>query len=219
METGDLDWREGGVPVSRRFDDPYFSLSGGLEETRHGFLAGTGLPGRLRDGFTIAELGFGTGLNLLALMAAWDGPGRVGFVTFEAWPLGRDDAARAHAAFPELAAGSARLLGAWDRLEDGVDLGPVRARLVRGDARTTVPAWEGRADAWFLDGFAPARNAEMWEPGLLAAVAERTAPGGRLATFTAAGHVRRALAAAGLEVARVPGYGRKRHMTVARKAP
>ena len=69
-----LDWREG-VPVSRRFDDPYFSLGGGLAETGHVFLAGNGLPGRFRDGFRIAELGFGTGLNLLAAVASWRAAG------------------------------------------------------------------------------------------------------------------------------------------------
>jgi len=85
-----------------------------------------------------------------------------------------------------------------------------------GDARQTVPAWEGRADAWFLDGFAPARNPELWEEALMQAVAARTAPGGTCATYSAAGAVRRALDAAGFAVERRPGFGRKRHMTAGR---
>jgi len=97
-------------------------------------------------------------------------------------------------------------------LGDGVYL-----TLIAGDVRDTLPRWSGQVDAWFLDGFAPARNPQMWEPALLMQVADRLAPGGTLATYTAAGAVRRALADAGLEVARVPGYGRKRHMTTARK--
>jgi tRNA U34 5-methylaminomethyl-2-thiouridine-forming methyltransferase MnmC len=89
---------------------------------------------------------------------------------------------------------------------------------VMGDARRTVPAWDGMADAWFLDGFAPARNPELWEPALLQAVAAHTAPEGTCATYSAAGHVRAALADAGFAVARLPGYGRKRHMTIGRMA-
>ncbi len=110
MTTDDqsgLDWRDGTIPVSRRFDDPYFSLNGGLEEARHVFLAGNHLPGRLRPGFHVAETGFGTGLNLLALAQVARVPVR--FTSFEAWPLSRDDLSRAHAAFPELAPLAAEL--------------------------------------------------------------------------------------------------------------
>lgn len=86
-------------------------------------------------------------------------------------------------------------------------------RVVVGDARVTLPAWDGAADAWFLDGFSPAKNPELWSPELMAQVAAHTAAGGTAATYTAAGFVRRGLADAGFEVSRVQGYGRKRHMT------
>ena len=92
----------------------------------------------------------------------------------------------------------------------------MRAEIHIGDARQTLPEWAGRADAWFLDGFAPARNPDLWGEALLHQVAAHTMAGGTLATYTAAGHVRRALADAGFEVTRVPGYGRKKHMTIAR---
>ncbi|PYE84899.1 tRNA (5-methylaminomethyl-2-thiouridine)(34)-methyltransferase MnmD [Pseudoroseicyclus aestuarii] len=216
MTTDALDWTEEGTPVSRRFDDPYFSLASGLEETRHVFFGGNDLPARLRAGFRIAELGFGTGLNLLALNALrGDLPLR--FTSFEAFPLTREDAGRALAAFPDLDA--APLLAAWDRLGQGaVEVWPgLEVDLILGDARQTLPAWDGLADAWFLDGFSPAKNPELWGAELLEAVAAHTAPGGTLATYTAAGHVRRALEAAGLAVERRSGYGRKRHMTAARK--
>jgi tRNA U34 5-methylaminomethyl-2-thiouridine-forming methyltransferase MnmC len=212
-----LTWRDG-VPVSVRFDDPYYSLAGGLDETAHVFLAGNGLPGRFRDGFRIAELGFGTGLNLLVTMAAWraaGAPGRLFYTSFEAFPMSPEDRARALAVWPTLAPDLARL----DAAGSG-DLGEgVRLTIIEGDARQTLPGWAGQADAWFLDGFSPAKNPEMWGPDLMAAVAAHLTPGGTLATYTAAGHVRRALAAAGLEVTRTRGYGRKRHMTVARKPP
>jgi tRNA U34 5-methylaminomethyl-2-thiouridine-forming methyltransferase MnmC len=215
----ELGWR-GGVPVSARFGDPYFSLEDGLAETRHVFLAGNGLPGRFRDGFRIAETGFGTGLNFLAALAAWraaGAPGRLAFTSFEAFPLAADAAGAALAAFPELAGPAAELLARWDGLAAGAAFaGGVVLTVIPGDARATLPRWEGAADAWFLDGFAPARNPELWEAPLLAEVARHTAPGGTFATYTAAGEVRRALAAAGFAVARLPGYGRKRHMTAGR---
>jgi len=211
-----LDWKDGAVPVSTRFDDPYFSLQGGLEETRHVFLAGNGLPARFRDGFRIAELGFGTGLNFLATAAEWiaaGSPGTLHFTSFEAFPMAPADRARALAAFTELGA----LIPVLDAALAGGAPEGIRLTVIPGDARETVPAWQGAVDAWFLDGFSPAKNPELWEEPLLRAVAARLVPGGTLATYTAAGHVRRALSAAGLEVARVQGYGRKRHMTRAAK--
>ena len=86
-------------------------------------------------------------------------------------------------------------------------------QLILGDARETLPRWPGRADAWFLDGFSPAKNPELWGESLMAEVARHTAPGGTFATYTAAGHVRRSLAAAGFAVERAPGFAGKRHMT------
>lgn len=215
-----VSWADGDVPVSTRFGDPYFSLADGLAETRHVFLSGNDLPARFAPGFHIAELGFGTGLNLLAVWAAWERVGQSGplrFTSFEACPMAPADMARALAAFPDLAPWRDRFLGAWTGT--GVcDLGTLRLDLVTGDARHTLPGWQGGADAWFLDGFAPARNPELWETSLMAEVARHTRPGGTAATYSAAGCVRRGLAAAGFEVTRAPGYGRKRHMTRARLA-
>jgi tRNA U34 5-methylaminomethyl-2-thiouridine-forming methyltransferase MnmC len=216
-----LTWRDGRVPVSARFDDPYYSIENGLDETRHVFLAGNGLPARFVPGFRIVELGFGTGLNLLATLAAWRARGcggRLRYTSFEAWPLGPEDMIRAQGGFPALAAIAAELAPFWRSGETRIRLPDLDFRLILGDARATLPAWGETADAAFLDGFAPARNPELWEEGLLRALAARLAPGGTAATYTAAGHVRRTLAAAGLDVERVPGYGRKRHMTVARRA-
>ncbi len=214
-EQGDgLDWREGIVPVSRRFDDPYFSVGDGLAETRHVFLAGNGLPGRFRDGFHVAELGFGTGLNLLATLIAWQGPGRLRYTSFEAFPLAADSIARAVQAFPEAQAVAGPFLAQWAAGARQFALGAITVDVVIGDARDTLPLWQGCADAWYLDGFSPARNPELWSPDLMAEVARHTAPGGTFATYTAAGHVRRSLAHAGFNVERRPGHGRKRHMTV-----
>ncbi|MFN4130823.1 MAG: tRNA (5-methylaminomethyl-2-thiouridine)(34)-methyltransferase MnmD [Paracoccaceae bacterium] len=217
LEQGaELDWRDGVIPVSRRFDDLYFSLNDGLAETRHVFLAGNGLPDRLCDGFHIAELGFGTGLNLLAVLIAWQGmgrPGTVRFTSFEAYPMATGDIARALAHFPEARAVAAAFLAHWESGARRFSLPGVEVEVVIGDARTTLSAWQHRAEAWFLDGFSPAKNPELWSPQIMAEVAGHTAPGGTFATYTAAGHVRRALAEAGFTVTRQPGHGRKRHMT------
>ena len=216
-QQAQLQWRDGGVPVSTRFDDPYFSLENGLDETRHVFLGGNDLPGRLRDGFHIAELGFGTGLNLLATLEAWgERPGAFRYTSFEAYPMGRDDMARALSAFAGIGPFADLLLAAWREEGGEMQVGPARLEVVVGDARETLPGWQGAADAWYLDGFSPAKNPELWQPELMADVAAHTTPRGTAATYTAAGFVRRGLDAAGFDVERVPGYGRKRHMTKAR---
>ncbi|CTQ49840.1 tRNA (5-methylaminomethyl-2-thiouridine)(34)-methyltransferase MnmD [Jannaschia donghaensis] len=204
----DLDWRDG-TPVATRFDDPYFSMGNGPEETRHTFLGGNDLPGRMTDGFHIAELGFGTGLNALVTAAAWRGTGRLRFTSFEAYPMARADMARALSAFPDIDAGP--LLEKWPATQ--ITLPTMDVNIVLGDVRQTLPIWTGRADAWFLDGFSPAKNPQMWNADLMTQVARHTAPGGTFATYTAAGHVRQALTVAGFDVDRVPGYGRKRHMS------
>lgn len=216
-QTAELSWRSGFVPVSTRFDDPYFSLENGLDETRHVFLQGNTLPTRFRDGFHVAELGFGTGLNFLATLQAWQQRGCQGtlhFTSFEAFPLCRNDMAKALSRFADCGLEIAALTDVWIpeggrfALPDNVFL-----EVVLGDARETLPAWQSRADAWYLDGFSPAKNPELWSSALMADVGAHTAPGGTCATYTAAGFVRRGLAAAGFVVERQSGYGRKRHMT------
>ncbi len=218
-QTAILDWRDG-VPIAVAFDDPYYSLDNGLAETRHVFLDGNDLPARFGDEFHIGELGFGTGLNLLVTWAAWvdaGQPGTLHFTSFEAYPMRLTDMRDAIARFPQLARFTETLLAEWTP-----DAGPTKLtngptlHVVTGDARQTLPAWTGKADAWFLDGFSPAKNPQLWEPDLLHAVGIHTKPGGTAATYSAAGHIRRSLSDAGFDVTRIPGYGRKRHMTRAR---
>lgn len=217
-QQAEVAWTEG-VPVSVRFDDPYYSKADGLSETRHVFVAGNELPERFRPGFAVSELGFGTGLTLAVMRMAWreariDGPLR--FTSFEAFPMPVPEMRAALDAFPGVTVVLADVLAA---LEDGattLKAPDLTFELILGDARETLPRWEGQADAWCLDGFSPAKNPELWDPDLMVEVARHTAPGGSFATYTAAGHVRRALATAGFEVTRIPGFGRKRHMSVGR---
>ena len=144
-------------------------------------------------------------------------PGTLTFTSFEAFPIAHDAMAEALAQFPELAPFAARFLADWqmDQGRTKFANGPI-LNVILGDARKSVPAWEGMADAWYLDGFSPAKNPELWEPDLIRAVAKHTTPCGTAATYSAAGHVRRSLADAGFIVERAPGFGRKRHMTTAR---
>jgi tRNA 5-methylaminomethyl-2-thiouridine biosynthesis bifunctional protein len=222
-----LDWTPDGAVRSTHFGDVYFSRSGGLAETEAVFLRGCRLPEewRGRDRFTIVELGFGTGLNALATWRLWRearSPGAVlHFVSIEAFPVDVADAQRAHAPFSELAELSRRLRDFW----------PVRARaaqriafdgdgfiltVVQDDARGALDGLVCEADAWFLDGFSPARNPDMWSADLMRLVAARSAPGARLATYSVAGDVRRALEAAGFAVEKKPGFGAKRERLEAR---
>ena len=218
--SADIEWQRDGVPVSRVFDDPYYSLEDGLAETRHVFLAGNDLPDRFAPGFRIAELGFGTGLNLFAALLAWRQAGiggRLGYTGFEAYPLSADEMEMALRVFPEIHTLAGPVLEAWDAGETHIVTDDLDAEILIGDARETLPRWQGVADAWFLDGFAPARNPELWETRLLVEVALHTMPAGTCATYSAAGEVRRGLEAAGFAVSRVPGFGRKRHMTIGRR--
>lgn len=219
-DGGDLDWTDDG-PRSRRFDDVYFSAVDGLTESRAVFLAGCGLPEAWanRDRFVVGELGFGTGLNVLALLDLWRhcGPAgaRLHIFSVEAYPLTGEEAARALGAWPELTDLAAQLLALWpdDRLGfHRLMFTELNATLDLwiGDAADGLAAWSGAADAWFLDGFAPARNPLMWRQAALDLVARRSRPGARLATFTVAGTVRRGLVETGFSVEKRPGFGRKR---------
>ncbi|MEM1161850.1 MAG: tRNA (5-methylaminomethyl-2-thiouridine)(34)-methyltransferase MnmD [Pseudomonadota bacterium] len=217
-----LRWEDGDLPVSALFDDPFYSRTDGLAEARHVFLAGNDLPRRwARPGpFQIAELGFGTGLNCLATAAMWETMEHRGrtllYTSFELYPLPPSQTARALGCWPEHGDLAARLAEkAPDRCFELIP--GFHVEIIVGDAREHVPAWPCIADAWYLDGFAPARNPELWEPGLLQAVYDHTAPEGTFATYSAAGAVRRGLITAGFDVTRRPGFGTKREMLSGRR--
>lgn len=216
-----LVWADDGSPRSGRFGDVYFSKDDGLAETRAVFLDGCGLPDVWvgRADFTVAELGFGTGLNIVALLDLWRRTrpenGRLHIFSIEGFPLTRDEAARALSAWPELAETANAVLAVWPAGTPGfhrLDLPQWNAAidLAVGDAAWALEQWSGSADAWFLDGFSPALNPGMWSPEILALIAARSAPGARVATFTVAGAVRRGLAEHGFVVEKKPGHGRKR---------
>ena len=217
------------APRAPAFGDVYHPREGALAQAREVFLAGNGLPPRWqgRTRFVILETGFGLGHNFLAAWAAWrDDPARCGqlhFVSLEKHPLTHDDLQRAlaRAPWPELAR---QLTDAWPPLTPNLhrldfESGRVRLQLAFGEATVLARELVADVDAFFLDGFAPARNADMWSPPLFAALARLAARDATAATWSAARAVRDGLAAAGFEVRAAPGPGFKRDITLARYAP
>ncbi|MDO6579760.1 bifunctional tRNA (5-methylaminomethyl-2-thiouridine)(34)-methyltransferase MnmD/FAD-dependent 5-carboxymethylaminomethyl-2-thiouridine(34) oxidoreductase MnmC [Photobacterium sp. 2_MG-2023] len=234
IENAVLDWNEAGTPVSHDFDDVYFSNANGLEETRYVFLQQNGLPTRWdtfdRRRFVVAETGFGTGLNFLAVWQ-WFKAFRqanpdasvkeLHFISFEKFPVTRQDLIKAHESWPELADLARQLHAHYPPavadchrlvLEDGM----ITLDLWFGDIKTSLPqVWTpagGLVDAWFLDGFAPSKNPEMWNQDLFNGMAALAREACTAATFTAAGFVRRGLNDAGFDMKKVKGFGYKRDM-------
>jgi len=230
---------ESGTPLSTLYGDVFRSRAGAWAEARAVFVEGCALPQRWDEAaressgasFTVLELGFGPGVNFLATLEAWrerrDPSARLHFFSVEAHPLCPDDLGRALDALGAFGAAPAdvrRLLAQWPAALPGMhrvafEADAATLTLCFGDARTLVPKLRLGADAFFLDGFAPARNPHMWEPALLRTLGRLARPGATLATWSAAGAVREALAAAGFEVERVAGHGGKRHRLRARHAP
>lgn len=218
-----------GLPYSPTFADVYHPRAGAMEQARHVFLAGNGLPGRWagHDDFVIAETGFGLGNNFLATCAAWRADphrcARLDFLSVELHPPTRDELA----AWPRevaLAPLAAELAAQWPALTYNLhrlsfDGGRVRLHLAFGDVAAWVPEWVAGVDAFFLDGFAPARNPQMWDPRLFKAFARLARPGATATTWSAARSVRDGLQAAGFSVSKAAGQGGKRDITVARFEP
>lgn len=228
IEAAELSFSPDGTPFSAAYGDVYHTRAGGIGQARHVFLGGNGLPQRWRGraDFVIVETGFGLGLNFLATWAAWRADAarceRLHFVSFEKHPLSPADLASAHAASfaadaGGLAALAAELRDAWPPLAAGCHTlrfagGALTLSLVFADAASALPRWPTRADAFYLDGFSPAKNPELWAPELLGALARLAAPGATLATWSVAARVRRSLADGGWRLAKVPGYCGKREM-------
>lgn len=226
LQPAQLSWREDGAPEASRFGDVYFSVEGGLAESQYVFLRHNGLPERFRHArmFTIAETGFGTGLNCLLAAHLWrqhaPANAELHLISFEKHPLTLSDLQRAHAAWSQLKqevmalqAGYPPLLPGWHRIQLAES---VTLWLWFGDVHDGLADLDTQVDAWFLDGFAPAKNPDMWTDALFQAMARLSHAGTTFATFTAAGGVRRGLQAAGFQVEKVPGFGRKREMLCGR---
>ena len=220
-----LDWSRPGTPAATNFGDIYFSTDGGLEETETVFLGGCGLPEGWQncERFVIGELGFGSGLNFLAAWRLWDKTkspaSRLHFISIEKFPFDAQQLGKALAAWPRLKPYSDKLIAAWPGRVKGfhrLHFDGVTLTLIHDDITPALDALEASVDAWFLDGFSPAKNPDMWSETIMQKLATLSAPGARLATFTVAGAVRSALQKAGFETDKKTGFGRKRHRLEAR---
>jgi tRNA 5-methylaminomethyl-2-thiouridine biosynthesis bifunctional protein len=219
-----------GVPWSKQYADVYHSADGGPEQALHVFLLGNDLPNnwRGRDRFVILETGFGTGLNFLATWAAWRAdqrrPRRLHYLSLEKHPFRAEDLATLHARWPAFANLSSQLGAAWPTLTPGFhrlefEAGRVILILLFGDAASLLPQVQARVDAFYLDGFSPARNPDLWSPEIFTQLGRKANTGATLATWSVAGSVRRGLEAAGFRTEKRPGFGHKREMLTGRFTP
>ena len=220
-----LNWQDG-QPFSNRFGDVYFSSESGLEEKRHVFLKGNRLAERFAslssgDSFVIGEAGFGTGLNFLCAWQLFEkvapSNSSLDFFSVEKYPLDEIELTDVLALWPALRQYADELLAHWRRRVPGwnrwcFDGGRIRLTLVIGDVTDALTEICGGIDAWFLDGFSPARNPEMWTQPVFENIVRISQPGTSFATYTCAGWVRRGLEQAGFQVSKSPGFGRKREM-------
>jgi tRNA U34 5-methylaminomethyl-2-thiouridine-forming methyltransferase MnmC len=223
-------FRSNGSLYSPHYDDIYHSKVGSLAQAHYVFLQGNDLPRRWhqRKGFTVLETGFGMGINFLATWAAWRAdPGRcdhLHFVSIEKHPFQAEDLRRAYEATVDdqsIAALTATLIAAWPKLEAGThhlefDEGRVTLTLVFADATVVLPTLDLRADAFYLDGFSPAKNPELWTPAIFTSLARLAADDATFSTYTSAGDVKRALLQAGFDYRKLAGFGWKRAMLAGR---
>jgi len=214
-----LTWDDGTL-ISRAYDDVYASRAGSVAETEYVFLEGNGFPERWKTQkhFTIGELGFGTGLNFFVawrqFLQAASPDAHLHFISTELVPLAAEDILRALSPYPELEWLASQFCARMPQRIAGIhhiQFDRVTLTLCYGDANETLPHVKARADAWFLDGFSPAKNPDMWNEPLLKHVARL---GGTVATFSAAGEVKRRLEAAGYTMEKRAGFGHKRDMLV-----
>ena len=224
MQFSSIEWINN-TPYSIDFNDIYFNTDDGLEETEYVFIAHNQLQQRFSNtnlsSFTIIETGFGTGLNFLAVSALWlqlaPKNATLHYIGIEKMPLSPADLTRTHALWPQFTDISQALIAQYSMLKTGTNqfsiaAGRIHIDLQVNDIMLALPQLSQIADAWLLDGFAPAKNAAMWSSEVFAQMARLSKTGTTFATFTSAGHVKRGLQSVGFEVNKHKGFGKKREM-------
>ena len=224
MQFAKLEWINN-HPYSLDFNDVYFNSQNGLQETEYVFIEHNQLKARFssleKESFTIIETGFGTGLNFLAIAAHWlaltPKHAQLRYISIEKFPLTLADLAWAHSVWPQFAVISSELLQCYTNIKAGINTysiaeGRIQLDLHADDISHTLPPLSQKADAWVLDGFAPAKNVEMWSSEVFFHIKRLSDTGTTFATFTSASEVRRGLQAAGFNVQKHTGFGKKREM-------
>lgn len=228
MNYAEIEWRDG-QPYSPGYDDIYYSTAGGREESEYVFLKHNHLAERWQqlgadDHFVIAETGFGTGLNFVLTMHAWaeqaNPDSRLHYVAIEKHPVSPADIRRVAHNWPELSEAYDELLSVYPLPVEGEHCrslfgGRVQLHLVFSDVIDALESRELQVDAWYLDGFGPDKNADLWSDQVFQLIEKNSVQGATLSTYTSAGFVRRGLQSAGFEVNKVKGHGKKREMITA----
>ena len=223
MQYAEIEWQNDQAE-SKQFGDIFFSRLGGLEESRHIFIALNNLDKRFQESedFRIAELGFGTGLNFLLAWKLWIERApkntKLHYVSTELFPMRAEDMRHALALWPEIVPFSEELISNLPLAIEGVHRihfaqGRVSLTLLYGDAQDTLSKLEilnNKFDCWFLDGFSPQKNPLMWEQSLIRSISSLTKQGGTFATYSVAGFLRRALIESGWQIEKVAGFAHKR---------
>ncbi len=232
MQFANIEWRENkgaknsiGLPYSLEFNDVYFNTDDGLAETEHVFITHNQLQQRFSDAnvsnFTVIETGFGTGLNFLAVSALWlqlaPKSAVLHYIGIEKTPLSLADITRAQALWPQFSDVSQALITQYSTLKAGANVfsvaaGRIQLDLQINDIALALPQLSLSTDAWLLDGFAPAKNADMWSSEMFTQMARLSKTGTTFATFTSAGRVKRGLQSVGFKVSKHKGFGKKREM-------
>ncbi len=232
MQYANIQWN-GGQPFSLDFDDVYYSLDNGLQETEFVFIQHNQLIDRFKslkeNTFTIHETGFGTGLNFFVAAKHWleNAPANTHchYVSIECFPLKLEDMIRANQHWGEFDALLAQIKKDYSGLKQGINQLQIKSTDSRasitlelriGDINALLPQTKSKADAWFLDGFAPAKNPTMWNEEVTNQIARLSKPNATFSTFTSAGKVKRQLQAVGFEVKKIKGFGKKREMLIGR---
>lgn len=217
-------WKNKNTPVSTEYGDVYFSADNGIQESQYVFIDSNNLAARFSNtnSFNIAETGFGTGLNLALACKLWDSlsqPNSTLFITtFEKYPLALEDINKAADNWPELDLFYSRFLPMYTSLKPGCNIIEIKElrtviNIIIGDINDTITSLASTfVDCWFLDGFAPSVNPQMWTDTVISNVARSAKAGSTFSTFTAAGDVRRALIKHGFTVQKKTGFGKKREM-------
>lgn len=224
MQFANIQWNKQ-QPYSLDFDDVYYSSDDGLAETDYVFIQHNQLNQRFsqleKSSFTIIETGFGTGLNFFCaaqhFLAHAPTNTTLHFISIERYPLTIDDFIKANRYWFVFEQMVQQLAGTYTQLTDGLNKlsccdNRIQLDLWIGDVNQLLPQIQTPADAWFLDGFAPSKNADMWSENLFNEIARLSKINTTFATFTSAGDVRRHLQAVGFKVRKTTGFGKKREM-------
>lgn len=212
-----IHWQNDGSPRSALYDDIYFSTDNGMEESKAVFLDGIDAPDvwQGRDQFTICELGFGTGLNFLNTVRLWMENSTenqcLNYHATELYPLAKVEIEKA-VHWSELKDCKRDFLAHYPKTSSTLYDGRVSFEFHPGDCAQSLAESEAKIDAWYMDGFAPAKNPDMWSNEIFTQMARLSNDGARVATFTSAGFVRRGLSLVNFKMSKRPGHGKKREM-------